>query len=96
MLRRAHRLHGVWRQAHRRPAEPWSLPAFASAPAASPAGVAVGAQKLLVALKYIGGAGAAFWATQQEGLSERAQLAWLIGVRLARDVYTAASIVAGE
>jgi hypothetical protein len=95
MLRRAQRLHSVWRQALQaptRPGEPWSLPAFASASAAPNA---AGSPALRSALKYLAGAGAALWATQQEEVGERAQLAWLICTRLARDVYTAAAIVAG-
>jgi hypothetical protein len=94
MLRRgahaANRLRSIVWQQH----APWVLPAY-SAPAAA-AVVPVGVQKLGVAIKYIAGAGAALWATQQEDLSERVSLAWLIGLRLARDVYTAASIVAGK
>jgi hypothetical protein len=49
-----------------------------------------------VGLRYVIGIGAAAWASQQETVVEKARLAYLIPTRLARDVYTAASIVAGK
>lgn len=61
----------------------------------APAGVAAASQRALVGVKYIAGVGVAAWASQQEGLVEQARLAYLIPTRLARDVFTAAAIVAG-
>jgi len=59
--------------------------------AAAPAG----AQKAWVAGKYLLGLGAAVAASQTETVAEKARLAYLIPVRLLRDVHTAASIVTG-
>ena len=67
----------------------------ASAPAAA-ALTAVSAQKLAIGLKYLAGAGVAWWAASQDSVTERTRLTWLISSRLARDVMTATSIVAGE
>jgi hypothetical protein len=54
------------------------------------------AQKALVAGKYLLGLGGVAAASQSETVAEKAHLAYLIPVRLIRDVYTAASIVTGE
>lgn len=54
------------------------------------------AQKALVAGKYLLGLGGVAAASQSETVAEKARLAYLIPVRLIRDVYTAASIVTGE
>ena len=53
------------------------------------------AQKAVVAGKYILGLGAAVAASQSETVAEKARLAYLIPLRLIRDVYTAVSIVTG-
>lgn len=45
--------------------------------------------------KYLLGLGAAVAASQSDTVAEKARLAYLIPVRLLRDVYTAASIVTG-
>lgn len=51
------------------------------------------APKALTAGKYLLGLGGAVAASQSETVAEKARLAYLIPVRLLRDVYTAASIV---
>jgi hypothetical protein len=53
------------------------------------------ASKALTAGKYLLGLGGAVAASQSETVAEKARLAYLIPVRLLRDVYTAASIVTG-
>lgn len=53
------------------------------------------ASKALTAGKYLLGLGGAIAASQSETVAEKARLAYLIPVRLLRDVYTAASIVTG-
>ncbi len=88
--RLAYGLRHTWKT---KSSELWVLPAEYTTAGAAAAPSAI--QKLSVAAKFVFGVGATFWATQQEDLSERAKLAWLAGVRLTRDVVTAASIVAG-
>lgn len=60
---------------------------------------AIGAQKAAVGAKYLLGFAAAavsgLFASQSESVAETARLGYLIPTRLARDVYTAVSIVAG-
>eukprot|EP00879_Flechtneria_rotunda_P031719 GHRR01034673.1.p1 GENE.GHRR01034673.1~~GHRR01034673.1.p1 ORF type:complete len:438 (+),score=116.78 GHRR01034673.1:236-1549(+) len=56
--------------------------------------VAAPLQKVAVGVKYLFGAGVALWASQSETVMENARLAYLIPTRLARDIATAASIVA--
>lgn len=64
----------------------------AAGAAAAPAALS----KAATAGKYLAAVGAAIAASQTESVAEKARLAYLIPVRLIRDVYAAASIVAGE
>jgi hypothetical protein len=58
--------------------------------------VAPAAQKVAVGMKYLAAlGGVVFAASQSDGVASQARLAYLIPTRLARDIYTAASIVAG-